>query len=147
MEPVACAREILCRLGTGFVEAFKAQLLLQRAVLNAPLTAARSKAALLTLRLAPLEAARAAAEQVVNTTILAVEQAVPAPNLGNCLPLAQYKQTVVSTARSAVAEASILLDQVDRLLTLRDEVEVIIAEIEAQLARIDALIAGLSLGC
>lgn len=135
LEDSTCAQAILCALAAPVRNALVALAEKYRALVQLELAAVTAKLAALGIVLAPVEAVRNTIEDTANA-VREGAQVLPLAAIGGCLELGDLNIGLERTVQPIVDEANAVLDDLERLLSLREELEFI----EQELVALDALL-------
>jgi len=140
LEP--CVKALLCPLGNAVLGALKGILSAQIAFLQTQVAVISAQLIALEVQLIPIELARGLA----NTAIDAVRSAgnlVPLSVMSNCLGLGEMMVGLNNSLDAATAGANRILNEANRSLSFKAELEASVEEINATIDKLNELVAAI----
>lgn len=137
-----CFAAILCALGAPIISSLKATLIAQIVVLNGQVASLTATLAILDIQLLPLTVARNLAIQA-RDTIRSAGDLVPVAIMADCADIGDMMGIIDESTEEALAAINLKINQVNRSLSFKAEIEARIDQLNAYVARINDMILGL----
>jgi hypothetical protein len=123
-----CIRSILCTLAGSVLGALDTIIDTQIIAMQAQITAAQAQLLVLDVATIPLEAARSAANAVLERARSAATL-VPLELIAGCAGLGDFNFDLVSSIDDATREFNDIVDDLNRLLSFKEELQALVDEL------------------
>ena len=135
----ACVREILCGLSAATLGAVSSIINAQRAILQAQVAALQAELLVLDVATLPLQVAREAALTALNTARSAIT-IVPLDLIAGCADLGDFNIGIDASLNAATGAVVDIIDDLNRLLSFREELNLLISEFNATIDLFDEVL-------
>ena len=134
----ACVKSILCSLSVSVLRGLDEVISVYVTIAQTQLAALNAQVALLNIQLTPINLARAAAEQSLDV-LESATALLPLELIEGCADLGTMNVLVGGLFADVRADINDKLDDANRTLSLKEELDTVIAELNASLEYYEAL--------
>lgn len=124
-----CVREILCALSGAVLGAIQSLIAAQRAALEAQVLALRAQLLTLDVATFPIQVARGFANAAL-AQARGAASLVPLELIAGCADLGDFNVDLVAAVDNVTAELNDIIDDANRLLSFRAELNALVLELE-----------------
>jgi hypothetical protein len=132
----ACVKNIVCALGANVISALNAILDAQKVVLTAQLDAIAAQLVIINIATVPVQIAKDAAQEVADAA-LSVTNLVPMQTMEGCEDIGQVLDDIRDTVEADLATVNNLLNDLNRKLSFKAELEAAQEFIQEKIDRIN----------
>lgn len=133
-----CVKQILCSLSDSVLNSLQTLIDGQVAIVEAQIGIYQAQLLQYDILALPVEAAQQAAQSVVDE-VKDSAFLIPLNAISNCVDLGFFNQNLLQSVDTAIASASDVLGELNRLLSYREELNALVNELNSLLEQFDAI--------
>ena len=130
----ACVRTILCSLSKPVIKAIDNAISVQILFLQEQIIVLQAQIAAMQVQIIPLKFVRGLAQEVVRRA-LGVTQLLPLEIIADCADLGDFNINVSQTIERFLGDALAAIDEVTRLISFQQELQLVVDEIQGIIAQ------------